>query len=234
MGSRRRLTDSFRCAADGVVHALRTQRNMRVHFALAVAALVAALLFQLSTVELALVFVSISFVIAAELFNTAVEAVVDLVSPQYHPLARIAKDTAAAAVLLAAINALVVGYFVFLGKIDPWMLRGLQELRRDPVYVTFIALGLTMAVGFIGKSRHRVYNYFQGGMPSIHAAVAFCLATAIGYITWNGMATLLAFLLAGLVAQSRVEGGIHTLGEVVAGAVLGVAVAAVLFSLIQG
>ncbi|MBX6395244.1 MAG: diacylglycerol kinase [Alicyclobacillaceae bacterium] len=231
MKNRRRLADSFRFAADGVVHALRTQRNMRIHFVIAVAALTAALFFQLSKLELALVFASIAFVIAAELFNTAIEAVVDLAAPQYHPLARIAKDAAAAAVLLSAINALVVGYFVFFDKIDLWLWRRMEGLRQDPVYVTFIAVGLVMAVGFVGKAKNKAHNLFQGGMPSIHAAVAFCLATAIGFLSQNGTAATLAFVLAGLVAQSRVEGRIHTALEVAAGAALGIAVAALAFSL---
>lgn len=231
MTGRRRLVDSFRFAADGVVHALRTQRNMRIHFVMAAAALTAALFFQLSKVELLLVFVSISFVIGAELFNTAVEAVVDLAAPQYHPLARIAKDAAAAAVLLSAVNALVVGYFVFFDKIDSGMWRTLQGMRREPVYVTFVALGLVMAAGFAGKAKSRARNYFQGGMPSIHTAVAFCLATAAGFLSRSGTAALLEFLIAALVAQSRIEGGIHTVPEVLGGAALGMAVAVVVFSL---
>ncbi|MMZ44128.1 Undecaprenol kinase [compost metagenome] len=104
---------TFRYAAEGVMYALRTQVNMRIHVAVALLVIVAGLTLHISRLDWLFVCVAIAIVIVAELFNTAVEAAVDLISPDIHPLAKAAKDTAAGAVLLAAVFAVIIGIFVF-------------------------------------------------------------------------------------------------------------------------
>lgn len=86
---------------------------MRVHAVIGVGAIVLGLLLRLSTVEFALIFVAITLVFTTEMLNTVAEACVDLVTREYHPLARIAKDVAAGAVLLNAILSIVIGLLVF-------------------------------------------------------------------------------------------------------------------------
>ena len=103
------LVAAFRYAFAGLGTALRTERNVRIHAALAACALVAAWLLRLPVLGWALVVFAIALVVTAELLNTAIEAVVDLVSPADHPLAKRAKDLAAAGVLVAAGGALVIG-----------------------------------------------------------------------------------------------------------------------------
>ncbi|HEU4965518.1 MAG TPA: diacylglycerol kinase [Bacilli bacterium] len=137
-----KLIKSFSYAVEGMTYALTTQRNMRIHFALAFLAMIASILFDLSKLEIVLVFFSIIMVIGAELFNTAVEAVVDLVTDDYHPLAKIAKDTAAAAVLMTAVHAVIVGFFVFFDKLFPLRWRHFADSGEMAVYVAFIPLGL--------------------------------------------------------------------------------------------
>ncbi|WP_328800357.1 diacylglycerol kinase family protein [Paenibacillus sp. LX16] len=104
---------TFRYAAEGVMYALRTQVNMRIHVVVALLVIVAGLTLHISRLDWLFVCVAIVIVIVAELFNTAVEAAVDLISPDIHPLAKAAKDTAAGAVLLAAVFAVIIGIFVF-------------------------------------------------------------------------------------------------------------------------
>jgi diacylglycerol kinase len=104
---------SFVHAWDGVMYALRTQRNARVHLLAAAGALTLGVVLHISALEFALIFLAIMAVLVAELFNTVVEAVVDLVTSDYHPLARVAKDVAAGAVLLCAVFAVVIGLLVF-------------------------------------------------------------------------------------------------------------------------
>ncbi|WHX47713.1 diacylglycerol kinase family protein [Paenibacillus woosongensis] len=106
-------SDTFRYAAEGIVTALKSERNMKIHLLAAVAVLLAAAYFRLPGRDVALLLIVIGLVIAAELVNTALEAVVDLVSPDWHPLAKTAKDTAAGAVLVAAIIAVCVGCLLF-------------------------------------------------------------------------------------------------------------------------
>ena len=103
----------FGFAFSGLGHAIRTQVNMKVHIALAVLALALGIALHISAVEFALVFVAIAVVMMAEMFNTVIELCVDLASPSYHPLAKIAKDVAAGAVLLSAIMAVIIALFVF-------------------------------------------------------------------------------------------------------------------------
>lgn len=104
---------SFVYAWRGLLYAVRTQRNMRVHVAIALCAIILGVVLHISPVEFAMVFVAITLVFIAEMFNTVAEACVDLVTHTYHPLARIAKDVAAGAVLLNAMLAVVIGLLVF-------------------------------------------------------------------------------------------------------------------------
>jgi diacylglycerol kinase len=106
------LGQSFRHAFRGLWHAFRSQRNVRIHAAAAVLVLGAGILFGATPLELALIVLTIAMVIVAELINSALEAVVDLAAPYIDPLAGIAKDVAAAAVLLTALTAVVVGALI--------------------------------------------------------------------------------------------------------------------------
>jgi diacylglycerol kinase len=104
---------SFVYAFDGVKHTVRTQRNMRIHFTLALLAIAAGIWLHISPVEFAMVFVAITNVVIAEMFNTVAEACVDLATREYNPLAKIAKDVAAGAVLLNAGLSVIIAIFVF-------------------------------------------------------------------------------------------------------------------------
>lgn len=111
--ARRSFNESLRFAWAGLAWAWRTQGNIRRHAAAAAAALGLAWWLKVPPGEQALVVLTIGLVIVAELINTAVEATVDLYRRSYHPLAGTAKDVAAAAVLVAALVAVVVGLIVF-------------------------------------------------------------------------------------------------------------------------
>jgi diacylglycerol kinase len=106
---------SFGYALAGLAAAWRTQRNLRIHAVLAVGVVAAGVLLRLAPLAWAIIALAIGLVVAAELFNTALEAVVDLASPQDHPLAKRAKDVAAAGVLIAALTAAAAGVAVLYG-----------------------------------------------------------------------------------------------------------------------
>ena len=111
------LIVSFRYAFAGIRYLLWTQRNAKIHCAIGVLAVALGLLLRIGQAEwLALVLV-IALVLLTEGFNTAIEAAVDVASPDYHPLAKIAKDVSAGTVLLAAIAAVVVGLIIFLPRL---------------------------------------------------------------------------------------------------------------------
>ncbi|SRR5258708_30707530 len=108
-----RFIAGFGYAFRGLWYALRTQRNARFHLVAAIIVTVAGVLLHLSGLEFALLYVAIASVFVAEMFNTVFEICVDLAKPEYHPLAGVAKDVAAGAVLLSAILAIVIGLFIF-------------------------------------------------------------------------------------------------------------------------
>ncbi|HLZ21936.1 MAG TPA: diacylglycerol kinase family protein [Ktedonobacterales bacterium] len=114
---------SFVYAWNGVVYTVRTQRNMRIHIALAVFAIALGIWLRIAPVEFAMVFVAITGVVVSEMINTVAEACVDLVTQEFHPLARVAKDVAAGAVLLSAILAVIVACFVYIPYLWPLALR---------------------------------------------------------------------------------------------------------------
>lgn len=104
---------SLICALDGLNYGIRTQRNLRFHLLAAFTVTGAGLMSGLSPLQWGVLVLAIAAVISAELLNTAIEAVVDLVSPDFHPLAKVAKDCAAAAVLVVAIASVIIGILVF-------------------------------------------------------------------------------------------------------------------------
>ena len=108
----RNIFESFRFAFSGLWYALRTQRNTRIHLTITAAVVVLGLFLELSYVQWAMVTLTIGFVLVSEMLNTVAETLVDLISPGYHPLAKIVKDVTAGAVLLAAIVSIVVGLLV--------------------------------------------------------------------------------------------------------------------------
>ncbi len=103
----------FSYAFQGLGYAFRTQRNIRVHATIAVIAIFLGILLHISALEFALVFIAITTVFSAEMFNTVIELSIDLSTPEYHPLAKIEKDVAAGAVLFSAFLAIIIGLFVF-------------------------------------------------------------------------------------------------------------------------
>lgn len=113
----RKIIKSFSYAIQGVMYSLKTQVNFRFHVTAAVLALFLSLYLRISTVELLFVLNAIFLVITAELFNTAVEKTVDLYTSEICPLAQVAKNVAAGAVLTAAIFSVVTGFIIFIPKV---------------------------------------------------------------------------------------------------------------------
>jgi diacylglycerol kinase (ATP) len=219
------LFQSFEHAAEGIVHALRTQRNLGFHFTIAAAVLVAAIAFGATKLELMALLLAITFVLVAELVNTAIEAAVDVASTSFDPMAKLAKDIAAGAVLLASLNAVAVGYLVFSGEIRNRSSRFLNRLNDAPAELTLVALALTVIVVIAIKAYTGRGTPLRGGLPSGHAAVAFAGWMAVTLILDGSsnrfLISSLTFIMALLVAQTRVETGVHSASEVASGAAVG-------------
>jgi diacylglycerol kinase (ATP) len=227
------ILESFNFAFEGIIHVLRTQRNLRLHFAIAAGVLVAALAFGVEKLELIALLLAIAFVLIAEMLNSAVEAAVDVASTSFDPLAKLAKDIAAGAVLIAAVNAVAVGYLVFSGQVAERSSRFLDRLSNTPAEITLIALVLTIFLVIGTKALTGRGTPLRGGLPSGHAAIAFAGWMAVTLILDDSghrfVVSALAFIMALLVAQTRVESGVHSAAEVGYGALLGALTTLALF-----
>ena len=111
------LIDAFKNSLNGIIYAVKTQTNIKIHLVAVILVVIASIYFKIDKLEVLFVSIACFFVIVSEMINTAIEATVDLVTQTYKEKAKIAKDVGAGAVLLSAINALVVGYIVFFEKI---------------------------------------------------------------------------------------------------------------------
>ena len=206
---------------------------MRIHFLIAIAVLIAALAVDVSKIELIVLLLSIAFVLIAEMINTAVEAAVDVASTSFDPMAKLAKDIAAGAVLIAAVNAVARRLPRLLGPGGRPHNRFLDRLSKTPAELTLVALVIVIVLVISMKAISGRGTPLRGGWPSGHAAVAFAGWMAIT-LTLDGsehrfLVSSLAFIMALLVAQTRVEAGVHSTLEVVTGGTLGAIVTLVIF-----
>lgn len=224
---------SFHYAFSGIMYAVRTQPNMRIHLVIAALVLLATLLLRLDRIYVIAIVIAIVIVLALELMNTAIEAVVDLLTVAHHPLAKTAKDAAAGAVLVGTIGAAFVGYLAFYQGIQQGGTRVYDAVAQVPANVILIVLALAAIFTLFAKAWAGRGSPLQGGAVSGHAALAFAASTGIALFYPRPLVAVLAYFVAFLVAQSRVEARIHTGFEVVWGAVLGTLVAVAVFVLVR-
>jgi diacylglycerol kinase (ATP) len=199
---------------------------MRYHFYILVAVLLSGLLLNLDNRDMLVLLFAITLVIVTEMVNTSIEAVVDMITEHYNPVAKLAKDVAAGAVLLAACNAVIAGVLIFFGqkRLMEIQSRFQQTLPSDidvtkVIVVGIVALALLV---IISKLISNTGSPWHGGIISGHSAIGFLLAMTIVYAARNTAVAFIAILLAILVAQSRVEAGVHSIQEVALGAVLAI------------
>ncbi|NLZ34015.1 MAG: phosphatase PAP2 family protein [Clostridiales bacterium] len=225
----RKIVESFNYAIEGIIDTVRTQRNMRFHLLASLIILTICFFVDLSKVEFLVLLLTITLVLAAEIINTAIEATIDMSMNHYHPLAKIAKNAAAGAVLITAINAIIVGYIMFWDKITQISYRVIFKIKHSEPYTIFIALTIVTIVTLIIKAIFGEGTPLRGGMPSGHSALAFSLATAISLITEEAICIVLSYLMALITAQSRVDSNVHSIFEVIIGAIFGTLLTLLIF-----
>jgi len=228
-----KLFRSFNHAFEGVMYAARTQANMRIHLFVAALVLTATLLLRLDRYYVIALIVLIAMVLALELVNTAIEAIVDLLTVAHHPLAKTAKDAAAGAVLIASAAAVAVGYLIFYQGITSGGATVFAAVQAVPANVALIVLVVAGILVIVAKAWTGRGSPLQGGAVSGHAALAFAAATLLAMFYQRPLPALLGYLIAALVAHSRVEAKIHSAFEVIWGAVLGSVIALALYLLVH-
>jgi len=208
-------------AIEGVLHAAQTQRHLRYHFYAAGIVILVSYTIGVSRVEFLLLTLAVMAVISAEMLNTSVEALVDLLSPEHHERARQAKDMAAGAVLITAFGSAVLGYIVLLPRLSNFFHTGMKVLPRPSEELAVLSVTMVVIVVVLLKAYFGKGHPLSGGMPSGHSAVAFSLWVSVTFATGSLIASGLCFALAALLAQGRVSAGVHKPSEVLVCALTG-------------
>ena len=225
----RKFIESTNNAIEGILHTARTQRHLRYHFFAAALILIITYILGIDRTDFLIISIAVILVLLSEMMNTAVEYVVDLLSPEFSEQARIAKDIAAGAVFITAFGAVVIGYIVLFPYLEKIFKTGIHISKHSKEEVALIStilvlISIVVIKAYLGKG-----HPLRGGMPSGHAAIAFSFWVAVTYVTESFNASLFCFTLAFLLAQSRVAVKAHTPLEVVVGAILGAGITFLLF-----
>lgn len=218
-------------AIEGILYGTKSQRHMKYHFFTAAAVIFLSYALGLSKSDFVIVSLSVILVMFAEMINSSIETIIDLLSPEYSEKARIAKDIAAGAVFITAFGAAVIGYIIFIPYIKSLIQYGLHIPKYPHEDIILISLILVFISVIIIKSYFGKGHPLSGGMPSGHAAIAFSIWIAVTYSTRNFVASILCFILAVLIAQSRVLVRVHSQLEVTIGAFIGSILTLLLFRL---
>ncbi len=232
---RRSLVQSFQNAFEGLYHVFNTQPHMRIHTTIIGLILLAAWGFGVSHIELLHLLLPMIFVLVCEIFNTAIEEITDLRVDTFEERAKIVKDVAAAAVLVAALYAFVAGVMIFamnenLRKLFASPLSLPARPIMGPLQIVLVGmLLLAVAIAWIKRATGG-RKYLTGGFASGHTALGFLLAGSVAAISGSVELAALGLALALLLAQSRLQSDIHSLSEVTLGALIGVVLAIVLFA----
>ncbi len=226
--------DAWKNAIRGIIYATTTQGNIKKQLVIAVLVLIISLFFELSKAEFLIFMFTIVLIIFAEMVNTAVETVVDLYTDLYHPKAKIAKDVAAGGVVITAIFAVIVAYFLFFDKISDIGLQFIRNIANSPVHLAFAAIiiviiGILSLIAMATTNKHKALN--KKFMPSGYAALAFAANTIIWLITENIVIITLSLVMAILVSVSRVDSKEHKFSEVIFSSCVGIISILVIYGL---
>lgn len=234
--AKKSLTDSFNAAIEGFFFVVKNERNMRIHFLLALMVILLGIYLNFTRTELMILLLTCSSVLIIEMVNTAMEIAIDYVESEHLNWVKAVKDITAGAVLIASINAVIVGYFLFFR--DNIFLKIFQrefsKLSRSDWHISFLILITLMGTVIISKTLFHRGRPLRGGMPSGHSAVAFSIWMLVALLTNNMLIVFTVFILACIIAQSRVNRHCHTVWEVVAGSLLGALLTLMVYRLFAG
>lgn len=225
----KRWTDSANNAIEGILFAAKSERHLRYHLCAAVVVLFLSYMLGIPRIEFLIISIVVIMVLLAEMLNTAIEYIVDMVSPEYSEKARIAKDVSAGAVLITVFGAVVIGYIILFPYMEEVFDSGISIAQHADNEIALISIIITLILVVIIKAVSGRGHPLRGGMPSGHAALAFSLWLSITFMTEMFEVSLVGLTLSLMIAHSRVSQKAHTYSEVIAGALLGIGLTMALF-----
>ena len=237
--------DAWKNAINGIIYATTTQRNVKIQLVIAVLVVIISLFFDLSRAEFLCFLFTIILILFAEMFNTAIETVVDLYVDVYHPKAKIAKDVAAGGVVVTTINAVIVAYFLFFDKISAIGLNFIENIVNSPVHLAFAAIVIvviaTLAlIAMARTNKHKVVNrkFVPSGFTTLAFAANTIIWLMIDSVTSNQAVRVviltLSLVLSILVSASRIEAKAHKVSEVIFSACLGIILVLIIYGVALG
>ena len=231
MTRKRSFLHALNNAVEGFIHVVRHERNMRIHFLIAFLLLLLAFFLGVQRVDWLILCLATCLVLMAEMINTAIEETLNLLHSKFHPSVGLIKDISAGMVLVSAMNALILSFFIFSKYwVVPFEFL-VTRLRHSAGYLMFLSALAAIMVVVYGKAYGKKGTPLRGGIISGHSAVAFSLWTVLVFTQSNLFVIAVGFLMAALVAQSRLRSKIHSFWEVAAGAVVGISVTAFFFKM---
>ncbi len=224
-------------AVNGILYCATTQTNITKQLILGTIVMILSLFYNFTTAEFLCLTFAVFFVIFAEFINTAIETIVDLYVDTYHPKAKIAKDVGAGAVVLTAINAIIVAYFLFFRETEIFTITDslFNHVVSSPSHLAFVAIILTVIAILAMKGAFKKREISRGVkddtfLPSGQSALAFALLTAIWMNSRNIIIFCLALTLSIMVAGNRLNDK-KTFGEILFGAFMGVLIVVLVYGL---
>ena len=227
------LLESFNSAFNGFLYILKNERNLKVHIVIGILVILTGLFFKISLNDFLILLLLITLVISAEVFNTAIEMILDLIEENRSSQIKVIKDISASSVLVVSTLSAVCGYLIFVKNFPSEFRNIFENIANSPWHLTFIILISVVFLTLVLKFTLKKTPTLSGGMPSLHSGIAFSIWMAISFFTFKDfpVISLLVFILAFWVAQSRVAKKIHTIEEVVIGGIIGIFFTILLFQL---
>lgn len=232
--------DACNNAVNGLIYATTTQSNIKKQLFIAVCVLVLSLFYKLETTQFLCLTFAVFLVIFAEMVNTAIETVVDLYTDKYHPKAKIAKDVGAGAVLLMAINSVIVAYFIFLNETSIGEISNtiFQSMVSSPKHLVFVSIILTIIAILVFKAiaskntyENKIKVLNKKFVPSGQTALAFAILTSIWINARSILIFSLALMLSLMVLENRIESKVHSIAESIFGSFMGVLIVLLVYGL---
>lgn len=221
-------------AINGIIGAFKSERNLRIHYLIGMCVFLFSLFFDFTKTEFACLCLTVGFVIFAEMINTAVEAVVDLLTDTYNEHAKVAKDVAAGAVLLAAAVSVVVAYFLFIDKITDATTVLLDTIIGSPVHIFATILFIVIIAIVILKGIYKEKNKrYTKAFPSARITLSCAMAMYAWLITESEIVAAISFLLCLMIAQMKLERKTTTIVQAILSGLLGILLVIIVFQLVS-